>query len=202
MLAYITVAYNVVEGIVSIWAGLLAGSYALLSFGTDSFIESLSGIVIIWRLKGARTEEGLKGRRGGKNERWREGIAVKLVGASLLLLGLFVLIESLKKIYYGEPTEPSVVGIAVAVASIIVMPILARVKRRTGREAGLNSIIADSRQTSLCAYLSAALLTGLLLNYLFNITWADPVTALIITTIIIKEGIEIIREGVAEEGCC
>jgi len=182
-LEYLTIGWNSLEAIVAVGAGLLAGSTALIGFGIDSVIESLSGVILLWRF--------ISGEH-------RERAALKLVGASFLALGAYVAFDAAKSLIAHEPPDESYIGIAIAALSLIVMPLLARAKRRVA--AGLNSraMLADSRQTDICACLSAILLAGLGLNALFGWWWADPVAGLMMTPIIVKEGIEALRG----ETCC
>jgi divalent metal cation (Fe/Co/Zn/Cd) transporter len=180
-LEYLTLAWNGAEAAIGIAAGLLAGSIALVSFGLDSVIEISSGAMLLWRL-GA----------GSDSER-RERIAVRVVGLCFLLLTIYVLYEAIETLVArGRPRE-SLVGIGLAIASLIAMPLLARAKRRVA--SGLNSgaMQADSRQTDICAYLSAILLGGLVLNAVFGWWWADPIAALIMSPLIGKEGVEALR---------
>jgi divalent metal cation (Fe/Co/Zn/Cd) transporter len=164
-LEYITVGWNVVEGAVAVLAGLLAGSVALVGFGVDSAIESSSGAVLLWRLRAEQT---------GKNIERAEQTALKLVGASLLLLAAYVTFNAIKTLVTREQPQRSILGIVLSVLSLIVMPLLARAKRRTAAELNSAALHADSRQTSICAYLSAILLGGLLLNAALGWWWADP----------------------------
>ena len=183
-LEYLTIAWNVVEGVVAVASGFLSGSIALIGFGVDSFIETSSGGVLLWRLRAEK--------RGQDAERV-ERIALKLVGVSFLLLAAYVAIDSIKSLIEKEAPERSIVGIVVAVLSLIVMPWLAHAKRKSA--GGLNSaaLRADARQSSLCAYLSAILLAGLLLNALLRWWWADPVAALCMVPIIANEGREALK---------
>jgi cation diffusion facilitator family transporter len=173
LLSYVTVGYNLIEGLASLAAGILAGSVALLGFALDSFFEALSGAVMVWRFRrqGGLTEEA---------EERTEGIAVKLVGYTFVLLGCYVLYESIGKLVTHEMPERSLFGIVIAIASLIVMPIVYRLKLRTGQVIGSRSLIADSKETLVCSLLSVALLVGLGLNYLFGFWWADPVAGLLI----------------------
>jgi cation diffusion facilitator family transporter len=189
-LEYFTVGYNIAEGVASIIAGLLAGSIALIGFGFDSAIESLSGCVLIWRLTAT-------GRVSEADEERIEAQAVKLVAVSLFILAAYVSYESLNKLIKAEASEPTIFGIVIAVLSLIIMPLLARAKRRAGIELGSTALVADSKQTYICAYLSVALLIGLSLNYLFGYWWADPACALFIVVIIVKEGLTTLKEGKA-----
>jgi len=187
-LEYITVGWNVVEGAVAVLAGLLAGSVALVGFGVDSAIESSSGAVLLWRLRVEQT---------GKNVERAEQTALKLVGASLLLLAAYVTFNAIKTLVTREQPQRSILGIVLSVLSLIVMPLLARAKRRTAAELNSAALHADSRQTSICAYLSAILLGGLLLNAALGWWWADPVAALAMVPIIVQEG----REALKGETC-
>ncbi len=180
-LEYLTLAWNSLEAVAAIVAGLLAGSIALVGFGFDSVIECSSGAIVLWRLS-----DGEKGEQ-------RERLALRLVGASFLLLAVYVGYDALQCLARREAPERSLFGIAVAVASLIAMPLLARAKRRIARELASSAMQADSRQTDICAYLSAILLGGLLLNAVLGWWWADPVAALIMTPLIAREGIEALR---------
>jgi len=183
-LEYLTVGWNSLEGIIAILSGLLAGSIALVGFGFDSVIEVSSGIILLWRLN-------FKGSR--EDEEQIEARAAKLVGVSLIALALYVLYDASKSLISRQPPETSFVGIALAILSLIVMPILARAKRRAAARIASRALVADSRQTDICAYLSAILLVGLILNALLGWWWADPVAALIMLPIIIREGAEALR---------
>lgn len=192
-LEYLTVGWNSLEGIISIGAGLVSGSIALVGFGFDSLIEVSSGAALLWRLHMDAPE---------KRER-SERIALKLVGSSFLLLAAYVIFDSVKSLIQREPPKASYVGIAIAALSLVVMPLLARAKRRVAASINSRALHADSRQTDICTYLSAILLGGLGLNALFGWWWADPVAALVMTPIIIKEGIEGLRgEACCDEGAC
>ena len=185
-LEYFTIGWNLIEALVSIGAGLLAGSIALIGFGVDSLIETASGTVLLWRLR--------EGERGEA----REPIARKLVGWSLLALAAYVGFEAIKCLVLREEPERSIPGIIIAALSLIVMPLLARAKRRVAAGLKSRAMAADSTQTDICAYLSAILLGGLGLNALFGWWWADPIAGLIMVPIIAKEGIEALRG----ETCC
>jgi cation diffusion facilitator family transporter len=186
-LSYFTVGYNLLEGLVSIWAGSGAGSIALVGFGLDSFMESLSGGVMVWRFRSA-------GGRSEAEEERMERRAVRLVGSTFFLLGAYVLYESGEKIFQNEPPKPSLLGIAVAVASLIVMPVLYAFKRRTARRLDSPSLMADSKQTLACMVLSGALLLGLLLNYFFGFWQADPAVGLLTAVYLFREGWEAFKE--------
>jgi divalent metal cation (Fe/Co/Zn/Cd) transporter len=189
-LSYFTVCYNVLEGAVSIFLGILARSPALLGFALDSFVESVSGGVMLWRFgKTAEDDEQAEA---------RERRAVKLVGWTFLLLGAYVLYESLEKLITRELPAPSPGGMVLAVVSLIAMPWLAREKIKVARALGSASLLGDAKETLACAWLSVALLLGLGLNYGFHWWWADPVAGLVIVFFLWREG----REMVSGEGCC
>lgn len=192
-LSVFTVIYNILEGVVSIAAGTVSGSIALVGFGLDSFVESLSGGIMIWRFRGL-------GNLSNEEEERMEAKAAKLVAYTFFVLGVYVLYESLKKLVLQEAPEPSILGIIIAVVSLVVMPVLFLLKHRTGKSIGSRSLVADSKQTLVCCYLSIALLAGLGLNYLFGIWWADPAAGVIIFVFLMREGYEVLREGKA--GCC
>jgi len=192
-LSVFSVAYNLVEGVVSIVAGLLAGSIALTGFGLDSFVESLSGGVMVWRFE-------KHGKIPEEEEERVEAKAAKLVGYTFFVLAAYVLFESLKKLIFREIPEPSPLGIVIAVVSLIVMPVLFYMKLRVGRSLGSRGLVADSKQTLACVYLSVALLLGLGLNYLFGIWWADPIAGLVIVGFLVREGYETLTEESLE--CC
>ncbi|HEV8713908.1 MAG TPA: cation transporter [Candidatus Binatia bacterium] len=188
-LEYLTIAYNSLEGLIAIVAGFLANSIALVGFGFDSVIEVTSGAALLWRLHADLDEE------------WRErveAITLRIVGVCFLALAVYVSYEAVSSLVHREPPERSVPGILLAVASLIVMPVLARAKRRVARGIDSGAMMADARQTDFCTYLSAILLGGLLCNALFGWWWADPLAALVMTPLIIKEGIEALRG----ETCC
>jgi divalent metal cation (Fe/Co/Zn/Cd) transporter len=180
LLEYLTIGWNLIEGLVAVGSGVLAGSTALIGFGVDSFIESLSGATLLWRLHGSKGED-------------REKLALRLVGISFLLLAAYVGFESIDKLIVREEPEVSVIGIAIAILSLIVMPLLARAKRRVAADINSRALHADGRQTDLCAYLSAILLVGLLLNALWGWWWADPLAGLIMMPIIANEGYAALR---------
>lgn len=176
-LAYATAGYNLVEGLVAIAAGAAASSSALIGFGLDSFVEVSSAAVIIWQFRSRVPET-------------KERLALRLIGGSFFALAAWVVVDSARALLGDGDADPSPVGIGLAVASLIVMPLLVRAKRRTGRELGSATVMADSTQTMLCTYLSAVLLVGLVLNAAFGWSWADPLAALVIAGVAIKEGVE------------
>ncbi len=183
-LEYLTVGWNVLEGSIAIVAGSIAGSVALVGFGLDSAIESSSGAVLLWRLHAERN---------GENIERIERTALKLVGIGFLLLAAYVAFDSMSTLLSKEASRRSVVGIALSLASLVVMPLLARAKRRTASDLNSAALHADSRQTSICAYLSAILLGGLLLNGVAGWWWADPLAALAMVPIIAQEGREALK---------
>ncbi|MEO8573160.1 MAG: cation transporter [Pyrinomonadaceae bacterium] len=188
VLEYFTLAWNMLEAVIAIGSGLVAGSVSLVGFGVDSVIECMSGSVLLWRL------------RDGEHGESRERLALKLVGISFLLLAAYVAFDAIKSIVFYEPPEVTYIGIAVAALSLVVMPLLAREKRKVALNLNSRAMKADSRQTDLCAYLSAILLGGLLLNAIFGWWWADPMAAMIMVPIIAKEGIGAFR-GEACDDC-
>lgn len=188
LLEYLTIAWNIIEGLVAVTSGVVSGSIALVGFGVDSFIETSSGGILLWRLRAER--------RGEDREKV-ERAALKLVGGSFLLLAAYVAIDSIKSLIEREAPERSLVGIVLAVLSMIVMPWLAHAKRKTAGRLSSAALHADSRQSSLCMYLSAFLLGGLLLNALLGWWWADPIAALCMVPIIVNEG----REALKGDAC-
>lgn len=189
LLAYFTVAYNVLEGVTSIALALWAGSTALLGFGIDSFVESLSGAVMIWRFSATKPEES----------ETRERRAVRLVGWALLALGAYVAYESAKKLYYREAPERQFFGLIIAVLSLVVMPVLYGLKRRMATSLNSPSLAADAKQTLACVWLSVALLAGTGVHYAFGWWYADPLAALIIAAFVVREGYKALTE---QELCC
>ena len=187
LLEYFTIGWNLLEALVAVGSGIVAGSIALVGFGIDSLIESLSGSILLWRL--------------ADDSDAREKLAIRLVGASFLILAAYVAFDAIKSLIYQEAPEASYVGIGLAVVSMIVMPFLARAKKNVGVQLGSRAMVSDSKQTNICAYLSVILLGGLILNAIFGWWWADPVAALIMIPIIVKEGIEGLRGEVCEDGC-
>ena len=193
-LEYFTIAYNSLEGLCAIAFGALAGSIALVGFGFDSVIEVTSGAVLLWRL------------RAEMDERRRERVEVlslRIVGVCFLALAIYVGYEAVVSLWRRAPPEQSVPGIVLAAASLVVMPLLARAKRRVARGIDSAAMSADAKQTELCAYLSAILLGGLALNALCGWWWADPVAALLMVPIIGVEGYKALRgESCCEQGKC
>ncbi|QXV62864.1 cobalt transporter [Amycolatopsis sp. TNS106] len=185
LLVAATITYNVVEAVVAISAGTIASSTALIGFGLDSVIEVASAAAVAWQFS-------------GKDPEARERVALKVIAVSFFALAAYVTVESVRTLFGADPAEHSPVGIVLAAVSLLVMPFLSYAQRRTGRELGSASAVADSKQTLLCTYLSGVLLVGLLLNSLFGWYWADPLVALVIAAVAIKEG----REAWRGEHCC
>lgn len=187
-LEYLTVGWNVVEGIVAVTAGIAAGSIALIGFGVDSFVETISGAVIIWRLMAE-----IRGRYDDEAMERIEQRAERIVGVAFLLLAAYVGFEAVRALINREAPDASPVGIALTAVSIVVMLWLARAKRRTGEALGSRAMLADAQQTYACWYLSVVALAGLALNAAFGFWWADPVAALGITVLLVREGLEALR---------
>jgi divalent metal cation (Fe/Co/Zn/Cd) transporter len=178
------VTYNLVEAVIAVTAGLLAGSVALVGFGLDSIVEVSSGVVILWQFRHRLPET-------------RERQALRLMAWSFYALAAYVTYESLRALLGGAHSDPSQVGIGLAVASLLIMPFLSWAQRRTGRTLGSGAVVADSKQTLLCTYLSGVLLVGLVLNATLGWSWADSIAGLIIAAVAVKEG----REAWRGEGC-
>jgi divalent metal cation (Fe/Co/Zn/Cd) transporter len=192
-LAMFTVFWNVVEGVIAMAAALLAGSRALAGFGVDSSVEALSAAVLIWRL---RVEQRQPDRAEAVERR-----AVRLIGVAFLALAALVGAESVRSLLAGDEPRVSLAGIGLTVVSLVVMPALARAKRRVAVEMGDRSVEADSAQTMACVYLSAAVLAGLALNAVFGWWWADPLAALAVVAFLVHEGGEALRTERVNE-CC
>jgi divalent metal cation (Fe/Co/Zn/Cd) transporter len=185
LLAGASVAYNVVEAVIAVAAGMVAGSIALVGFGLDSMVEVSSGLIILWQFRHKLPES-------------RERQALRLMALSFFALAGYVTFESARALLIGEDPQPSVVGIGLAFASLVIMPFLSWAQRRTGKALGSNAVVADSTQTLLCTYLSAVLLVGLVLNATLGWSWADPLAGIVIAAVAVKEG----REAWRGEGCC
>jgi divalent metal cation (Fe/Co/Zn/Cd) transporter len=191
-LEYFTVVWNTLEGLIAVVAGIAAGSISLVGFGIDSFIEVTSGSVLLWRMS---VDSDVH--RRPRNEKR----ALRIVGACFLGLAAYIAYDSISDLWSKRAPEHSIAGIALACASLVVMPILSRAKRKVGHALGSAAMHADAKQTEFCTYLSAILLLGLLLNAFFSLWWADPVAALIMVPIITMEGIEGLQ-GKACTDCC
>jgi divalent metal cation (Fe/Co/Zn/Cd) transporter len=188
-LEYFTIAWNSLEGIVAVAAGVMAGSVSLVGFGTQSFIEVISGTALLWRMSVDAQEH--------RRER-TEQMTLRIVGACFLAVAAYVGCEAVSNLLQKRAPAHSILGIIIACVSLVVMPLLTRAKRRVGAQLESAAMNADARQTELCAYLSAILLAGLLLNALANLWWADPISGLIMVPIIAKEGVE----GLRGKPCC
>jgi divalent metal cation (Fe/Co/Zn/Cd) transporter len=172
-----TITYNVIEAIIAIAAGTVASSAALIAFGLDSIVEVLSAAAVAWQF-------------AAPDPHRRERMALRLIAISFFGLALFVSVDAIRALLGFADPEHSPVGIALAAISLAIMPVLSWFERRTGRELGSASAVADSKQTLICSYLSAALLVGLLLNSLLGWAWADAFAALVIAAFAVKEGVE------------
>ena len=193
-LEYLTVGWNTVEALVSLIAGLSAGSIALIGFGYDSLIEVAAGLGLLWRLS---VDAG-----AGQREQ-AERTVLKLIGVCFFLLAAYIAYDAGKSLIRRQLPETSYAGIALAAAASVVMPLLARAKRRVAVSLGSRAMRADSRQTDICGYLSMILLGGLALNALLGWWWADPVAAIVMVPMIGKEGLEALGgETCCGEGAC
>ena len=190
-LEYFTIAYNVLEAVVSIIFGSIASSIALIGFGLDSIVESLSGEVLIWRLK-------QHGKVSTATEEKIEKMATRLVALTFFILGAYILFQSVRKLVIAEIPEPSLPGIIIASVSLVTMPLLMCQKYKTGKQVGSQALVADSKETLACGLLSAALLLGLGANYLFGFWQADPIAGLVIVAFLFWEGRES-WQGASEE---
>ncbi|MBB4931910.1 divalent metal cation (Fe/Co/Zn/Cd) transporter [Lipingzhangella halophila] len=183
-----TIVYNLVEAVVAISAGTIASSTALIGFGLDSLIEVSSAAAVAWQFSA----------RDAATRQARERRALRGIAVSFFALALYVTVDALRALIAADTAETSVPGIVLAAASVVIMPFLSLAQRRAGRELGSATAVADSKQTLLCSYLSAALLVGLLANALLGWAWADPVVALLIAALAVKEG----REAWRGDACC
>ena len=172
-----TIAYNLIEAAVALIAGTRASSAALIGFGLDSLVEVGSAAAVAWQFAAPDPET-------------RERTALRLIAVSFFALAAYVTVDSVRALLGSGEARPSTVGIALAAVSLVIMPVLSTLQRRTGRELGSSSVVSDSKQTLLCTYLSAVLLGGLLLNSLLGWSWADPVAALVIAGVAVREGLE------------
>ncbi len=183
-LEYLTLAWNALEGIIAIAAGAIAGSVSLTAFGIDSIIELTSGAALLWRMA-VDSDVELRERN--------EKRALRVVGMCFLALVAYIVFESGSDLLLHKAPERSIPGILLACASLIAMPLLARAKKQVARELNSAAMRADAKQTEFCAWLSAILLAGLVLNAALGIWWADPIAALLMTPLIAREGIESLR---------
>lgn len=185
LLVAATITYNVIEAAVAIAAGTAASSSALIGFGLDSMIEVSSAAAVAWQFAGRDPEA-------------RETVALRVIAFSFFALAAFVTIDAVRSLLGAGEAQHSPVGLVLAATSLAIMPFLSWAQRRTGRELGSRSAVADSKQTLLCTYLSGVLLVGLALNSLFGWAWADPIAALVIAAVAVKEG----REAWKGDACC
>ncbi|WP_109524956.1 cation transporter [Nocardia aurea] len=185
LLVAATITYNVIEAAVAITAGTLASSTALIGFGLDSIVEVASAAAVAWQFS-ARDHEA------------REKAALRVIAVSFFVLAAYVAFEAVRALLGVDVAEHSTPGLILAALSLLVMPLLSAAQRRAGRELGSASAVADSKQTLLCTYLSAVLLAGLALNSLFGWSWADPIAALVIAAVAVKEG----RDAWRGHTCC
>ena len=183
-LEYFTIVWNLLEGLVAVIAGALAGSISLVGFGVDSFIEVTSGATLLWRMA-VDSDEHTRERN--------EEISLRIVGTCFLALAAYIGYESISDLVSRRASEQSIPGIILACVSLVVMPVLSRAKKDVGKKLQSAAMAADAKQTDFCVYLSAILLLGLLLNAILGWWWADPVAALIMVPIIAKEGLEGVR---------
>jgi divalent metal cation (Fe/Co/Zn/Cd) transporter len=187
LLALAGLAWHVVEAAVALAAGLAAGSIALVGFGADSVVEAGAGAIVLWRFSGRRAASDAAERR-----------AQRLVGASFFAIAIYVAVEAAHTLLAGDHPNTSLVGIALAAVTLVTMPPLAAAKARLGERLGSAVTRSEGRQNLLCAYLSAAVLAGLVANAVAGLWWADPAAALVISGVAAREG----REAWRGEGCC
>jgi divalent metal cation (Fe/Co/Zn/Cd) transporter len=188
-LAYVTIGWMTVEATVALWTGVAAGSVALLGFGGDSVIEVASGAVILWRFSGEALER-------------RERRAARLIGWSLVGLATLVAVDSISALINRRVPEPTVVGILLVAASLVIMPLLAGAKRRVAAQTGSRALAGDALQSSICAWLSAITLLGLGLRAIYGWWWADPAAALALVPLIAREGAGVLRAKTVADTCC
>jgi divalent metal cation (Fe/Co/Zn/Cd) transporter len=185
LLVAATISYNLIEAVVAIRSGAAAGSTALIGFGLDSIVEVSSAAAVAWQFAGRDPEA-------------REKTALRIIAFSFFALAAYVTVDSVRDLLGDGEARHSSVGLVLAAVSLAVMPALSWAQRRTGRELGSRTAVADSKQTLLCTYLSAVLLAGLALNILYGWSWADPIAALIIAAVAVKEG----RDAWRGDTCC
>jgi divalent metal cation (Fe/Co/Zn/Cd) transporter len=191
-LEYFTIAWNTVEGLIGVFTGMLAGSISLVGFGIDSFIEVASAVTLLWRISADENPQ---------RREQRERTALRIVGSSFIGLAAYIGYEALTDLIWKRAPQASLPGILLAIASLIAMPLLARAKKRVGTALGSRAMHADAKQAEFCTYLSAILLSGLLLNRLLGFWWADPIAGLVMVPIIAKEGYDG-WHGKACDSCC
>lgn len=180
-----TIAYNLVEAVVALTAGALASSAALIAFGLDSLVEVTSAAAVAWQF-------------AAPDPKAREHVTLRLIAGAFFALAAYVTYDAVTGLIGAAEAEPSPVGIGLAAVSVVIMPVLSYLERRTGRELGSSTVVADSKQTLICAWLSGVLLAGLVTNSVLGWSWVDPVAALIIAVVAVREGIEALRG----DTCC
>lgn len=185
MLVATTIAYNVIEAVVAIVAGAAASSVALIAFGLDSVIEVSSAVAVAWQFSGPDPQR-------------RERIALRIIAWSFFTLAAYVTVEAVRTLFGAAEPDHSMVGLVLVALSLVIMPVISLAQRRTGHELGSASAVADSKQTLLCTYLSATVLFGLLLNSTLGWWWADPIAALVLAVLAVREG----REAWRGHLCC
>lgn len=185
LLVAATITYNVIEAVVAITAGTIASSAALIGFGLDSIVEVASAAAVAWQFSAADHER-------------RERAALRVIAVSFFALAVYVTFDAVRALLGAGEAAHSTPGLILAALSLVIMPFLSAAQRRAGRELGSASAVADSKQTLLCTYLSAVLLVGLALNSLFGWSWADPIAALVIAAVAVKEG----RDAWRGDACC
>ena len=191
LLAWGGIGWHVIEFLIALLAGIAAGSIALIGFGADSLVEALAGFVVVWLFTGSRLGSHHAERR-----------AQQLIAGSFYVLALYVGVEATRTLVNGDHPQTSWVGIALAAFTAVTMPLLARAKRHVGAKLGSSATVKEASQTSLCAYLSVALLVGLSANALLGWWWADPIAALLIAAVAVKEGRESWQGQGCADGCC
>lgn len=185
LLVWATIGYNVIEAVIALTAGVRASSTALVGFGLDSVVEVAAAAAVAWQFAAADPER-------------REKAALRFIAWAFFVLAGYITVDSVLALSGSGEARPSPVGIGLAVVSLAVMPLLAWLQIRAGRELGSRSAVAEAKQTLLCSYLSAVLLVGLVLNALFGWTWADPIAALVIAGFAVREG----RRAWRGDPCC
>lgn len=188
-LEYFTIAWNILEGLVAVIAGSFAGSISLLGFGIDSFIEVTSGAALLWRMS-VDSDEAQRKRH--------EKRALRIVGLCFIALSIYIACEAVADLAARRAPEHSIPGIILAAVSLVIMPLLSRAKQRVGAALNSTAMRADAKQTDFCAYLSGILLIGLVLNATAGLWWADPIAAILMVPLILREGIE----GLRAKPCC
>ena len=192
-LTWATIGYNCLEAILAIGAGVVAGSVALVGFGFDSVIEVGSSLAGLWRLRSDATPD---------SRLQAERLALRMIGIAFLVLAAFVLVDAGRTLLTRTPPHESRLGLLIAAGSLVVMPVLARAKRRVAAKLASQALTAEARQTQVCTYLSAILLGGLGLNAAFGWWWADPIAALLMVPLIGWEGVEAVRGRTVSADCC